>query len=73
MAKIREQYGVPARRGGRIALHTPVGDCYGTITGSSRTGLYLRIRLDELRRVGNYHPTWNLTYLPATPPVTPKG
>lgn len=69
MATIRKQYGVPARRGGRICFTDTDGvKFYCTIT-SSRDG-HLRVLVDD--RVPGYrgrmllHPKWNVEYLPET-------
>ena len=55
MAWVREHYGVPARRGGRIRFD---GVC-GTILSATH---HLRVRLDDGRRV-MLHPTWHVEYL----------
>lgn len=64
MAYIREHYNVPAKRGGRVR-YTPDGNRYlateGVIVGSR--GAYLRIRMGDEKKAGNYHPTWDLEYL----------
>lgn len=66
MDYIRETYGVPAKRGGRVEYLASDGDLMeGTITGS--VGAYLRIKLDGAKRSGRYHPTWALKYLPYGP------
>jgi len=68
MQYIRKTYGVPAKRGGRVAYidNNPNGDgdikIMGTITGSRDA--HLRIRLDGDRFSRNYHPTYNIEYLP---------
>ena len=68
MQKIRDTYGVPAKRGGRVAW---LSECIeggqgrrtiGTITGTR--GMYVRIRLDGTNFSQNYHPTHCLEYLP---------
>lgn len=59
MDYIRRHYKVPARRGLRVKFQGKPG----VITGSS--GAYLRIRLNGERRVGRYHPTWEIDYSPA--------
>lgn len=63
---IRDTYSVPAKRGKRVRY---TGDCtkrgdpkLGTITGAH--GAYLRIRMDGEGFANNYHPTWELEYLP---------
>lgn len=66
MAYIRETYGVPAKRGGRVEYLASDGELMeGTITGSS--GAYLLVRLDGAKYSGRYHPTWALKYLPDGP------
>ena len=63
MACIRKTYGVPAKRGGRVVyLEGEKRRTLGIITGA-RYG-YLRIRLDGVSYSQNYHPTYNLEYLP---------
>lgn len=62
MQYIRETYGVPAQRGGRVE-YTHSGRL-GTITGSRNA--HLRIKLDGDRRSGIYHPTWQMRYLGAS-------
>ncbi len=61
MDYIRNTYGVPAKRGGRVEYTNGKGEVRaGTITGVD--GQYLRIRLDGQPYSNNYHPTWNLKY-----------
>lgn len=64
MKYIRQQYGVPAKRGARVRF-TPDGNlstsCDGIIVGT-RNG-YLRVRMGEERRVRTYHPTWQIEYV----------
>ena len=65
MSAIRKTYGVPAKRGGRVVYTSVDGRRWpGTITGSSRKGLYVRIRVDDSKFSANYHPTENIEYLP---------
>lgn len=59
MEWVRRNYGVPAKRGGRIRF-CGVG---GTITSADHR---LRVRMDDGRRV-ILHPTWEVEYLPDTP------
>lgn len=71
---IRDNYGVPAKRGGRVE-YTPCegskdGVALGTIVGTS--GQYLKIRLDGDKTSFSYHPTWQLRYLDAPSP-SPSG
>lgn len=61
MAYIREQYGVPAREGGRVTYTGSGSPRDGTIVVAD--GARLRIKLDDAPHyVGLYHPTWELTY-----------
>jgi hypothetical protein len=55
---IRNYYGVPAKRGGRVEFQGK----QGVITGAG-PGAHLRIRLDGEKIVRCYHPTWELKYL----------
>lgn len=55
MEWIRRNYGVPAKRGGRVRF----SGVAGTITSASH---HLRVRLDDGRRV-LLHPTWRVEYL----------
>lgn len=56
---VRRYYGVPAKRGMRV-----IADGHpGTITGYTRAGAYLRVRLDGERRSDSWHPTWRMDYL----------
>lgn len=59
---IRKNYGVPAKRGGRIEYTGDNKSKLGTITAAK--GAHLLIRIDGERRSGRYHPTWKLRYLP---------
>ena len=68
MERIRQAYGVPAKKGGRVSYtdshHSYDGDVtvLGTITGAR--GEKLRIRLDGENYSENYHPTHLIRYLP---------
>lgn len=65
LAYIRDYYGVPAKRGGRV-LYTGCGqEEYGTI--KSANGAHLNILLDGHKHVNPFHPTWKLEYLPEPP------
>ena len=64
MQSIRDRYGVPAKRGGRIRYTANGAPHDGTIVASR--GDHLRIRLDGLKWIGNYHPTWEIEYLEET-------
>lgn len=55
MEWIRRNYGVPAKRGGRVRFFGMLG----TITSASH---HLRVHLDDGRRV-LLHPTWRVEYL----------
>ena len=70
MEYIRDTYGVPAKRGGRVEYRGGAEIQTGTITGSD--GHYLRIRIDGEKHSGNYHPAWAMRFLDATPPTQPK-
>lgn len=64
IAEIRESRNIPAKVGGRVR-YTGNADGkprMGTITGAKRG--YLQIRLDGEKHSGNYHPTWELEFLP---------
>lgn len=63
MQWIRDTYGVPAKRGGRVEYTGEGRPEFGTIT--SGYGSYLRIRLDGLKHPAAFHPTWKLRYLDA--------
>ena len=58
MQYIRDYYGVPAKRGGRVRFQDRVN---GTITGTK--GGHLRIRLDGNKFSRPYHPTSEIEYL----------
>lgn len=62
LAYIRDTYGVPAKRGGRVRYTGGSKPMLGTITGA--TGGHLDIRLDDVRYATPFHPTWELEYLP---------
>lgn len=64
MKRIRQRYGVPAKRGGRVRLYYPRGnrwveDGIYTITSA---GSHL-VALDAWGRRCSLHPTWGLVYL----------
>lgn len=64
MERIREQYRVPAQKGGRVRYTgAPSGPVGGTITGTSDTAMHLMIVLDGDNWPLPFHPTWELTYL----------
>lgn len=63
LAYIRDHYGVPAKRNGRVH-YTGDGDPrVGTIVGAR--GQYLRVRFDGLTGIDALHPTWKVEYLTA--------
>lgn len=70
MQDIRETYGVPAKRGARIAYSgsNALGRALGTIVAAR--GLYLRVRMDDGHpsELVTMHPTWHIEYL-----TTPNG
>jgi hypothetical protein len=66
LKQIREQYGVPAKRGARVVYTSSRGVLRGTIKSAAAHGMYIMVHLDgdpkNLRRC--FHPTWNIEYLP---------
>jgi hypothetical protein len=62
MKWVRDNYGVPAKRGGRVRYTGDGKPRYGTITASRHGSL--RIRLDGDKHPMPFHPTWELEYLP---------
>lgn len=63
LLNIRKLYGVPARRGVRVAWDFAGRE--GSITGSS--GTYIRVLLDGDKRPILLHPTWKVRYLTVEP------
>lgn len=63
MQSIRETYGVPAKRGGRVEYTGGKAPVLGRIT--SALGAYLMIRLDGRSKSFPFHPEWELRYLDA--------
>lgn len=62
MKHIRDTYGVPAKRGGRVEYTDTNGQKWrGTIR--SADGAHLRISMEGLRRTYTYHPTWDMVYV----------
>lgn len=58
---IRETYGVPAMRGGRVAWDTPAGTRQGTITRATH---YIYVRFDDCNHSVPIHPKEDgLSYL----------
>ena len=64
MKYIRDHYGVPAKRGARVAFTSAANAVQGTIIGSR--GAYIRVRWEGARRVFTHHPTDSIIYLPGT-------
>jgi hypothetical protein len=62
--QIRKQYGVPAKRGGRVEYTGGKSSNLGTITGTS--GPHLLILLDGSKHSMPFHPTWEVRYLDAS-------
>lgn len=62
MKHIRDTYGVPAKRGGRVIYYSAGGPRFGTIAGSYGAS-HIRIRLDGEAVTMLFHPTWKLEYL----------
>lgn len=62
MEWVRRNYGVPAKKGGRVEYTGGGGSKLGTICGAS--GGHIRIRLDGQAFSMPYHPTWKIRYLP---------
>lgn len=69
MAKIREQYGVPARRGVRVEYTGGDKPEMGTVVRAS--GEHLIVKLDGHIDPYPFHPTWKLSYLPDEKGHTP--
>jgi hypothetical protein len=63
MQYIRDAYGVPAKRGGRVEYTGNGSKKQGTITGAR--GGHVLIRLDGDKFSTGFHPTWKLKYLDA--------
>lgn len=59
---VRETYQVPAYVGGRVRYTGGKEPIEGTITGE-RAGM-IRVRLDGHKRGCNFHPKWEMEYLP---------
>ena len=71
MAYVRRYYGVPAKRGGRVAWDTSIGTREGTIT---RATAYVYVRYDDSKHAVPLHPQEpGLRYLgtEATPRAEP--
>lgn len=66
MQYIRNTYGVPAKRGGRVRYAPPNRESReGRIIGAD--GPYLRIKLDPrpgiVQHTTTHHPTWCIEYI----------
>lgn len=61
LAYIRDRYGVPAKRLGRVRYTHPHPPREGVIVGSR--GAYLKVRLDGETTWKAFHPTWEIEYL----------
>jgi hypothetical protein len=65
---VRETYQVPAFVGARVRYTGGKESVEGTILGE-RAGM-IRVRLDGHKRSYNFHPTWEMEYLPTPEPST---
>lgn len=67
MKQIRDTYGVPAKRGGRVEFRPENKRPWQGVIVSAKNG-YLRIRRDGEKRTypAPFHPQWNLKYLTET-------
>lgn len=63
LQKIRNTYGVPAKRGARVEYLANGIAVQGTVTSSR--GHHVLIRLDGYKFSLPFHPTWRLRYLDA--------
>ena len=61
LCDIRRNYGVPAKRGGRVRYTGGREPAFGSIR--SARGAHLYIHLDGAKRPQTFHPTWELEYL----------
>lgn len=68
---IRRQYGVPAKKGGRVEYAGGSEPQMGTICGAD--GGHLTIRLDGMKHTMPYHPTWKLRYLDGEASASTNG
>lgn len=66
MSYLRNRYGVPAMRGGRVEYTGDGKKELGTIRSASDGKL--NIQLDGSRYTMRFHPTWKLRYLDAAAP-----
>jgi len=63
---VRKNYGVPAKRGGRVEYTGGGKPELGTIRSAS--GSHLMIQLDGVKHTAPFHPTWKLRYFDAAWP-----
>lgn len=62
MEYIRETYGVPAEKGGRVKYTNGSGVATeGAITGTHAA--YIKVKMDGNKLSKCYHPTYNIEYL----------
>lgn len=61
MQYVRDYYGVPAKRGGRVVYTGSLEPKHGVIT--SARGAKLMIHMEGLKHARPYHPTWEMQYL----------
>lgn len=65
---VRARYGVPAKRGGFVRFTgDPAGEKYAKIVGFNNGRL--RVRFEGEKHISTLHPTWEVEYLPAEPPL----
>ncbi|TDB26820.1 hypothetical protein ATCM_03690 [Stenotrophomonas sp. ATCM1_4] len=67
MEWVRKNYGVPAKRGGRVEYTGDGRPEPGTIISATPSG-HLKVELDSRPRAVRLHPTWKLRYLDADSP-----
>lgn len=67
---VRETYQVPAYVGRRVRYTGGKDPIEGTIIGE-RAG-HIRVRFDGQRLSYNFHPTWEMEYLPPSASEQPK-
>lgn len=64
MERIREVYGVPAKRGGKVLYLKDNGEMIpGIIVSATKGPQYLRILFRGQKHPVPCHPTWNLQYI----------
>lgn len=69
MEWIRNYYGVPAQRGGRVEYTGCKPAKLGTIVSASNA--HINVKLDGQKYPTPFHPTWELRYLDAAESATP--